>query len=830
MLRLFAGLTEFFHRARGRLVQLDLAPYQKLLADINKLDFEAEADDRLKGRSAGLMARARQGASPDELLIEGFALVRESARRVLAMRPFDVQVLAGIAMHQGKLVEMQTGEGKTLAAVLPAYLNALAGQGVHVLTFNDYLARRDAQWMGPLYRFLGLTVGSVQEGMNAGERRKAYASDVTYVTAKEAGFDYLRDHLCTVQEDLVHRPFHYAIVDEADSILVDEARVPLVIAGSMEARRIDPYRAATMVRSLDAQRHFKTDEFARNVRFTELGFDKLESELGCGSLHAPENLELLTELSLALHARVLLHREVDYIVRDGRIELVDEFTGRVAPNRRWPDGLQAAVEAKEGVRLQPQGIIRGSITLQHFLRLYPKLAGMTATAQPAAEELYTFYELGVVVIPPNRPCIRTDGSDIVFTHKEAKDRALVAEISRVHRTGRPVLVGTASVAESEHLAALLTETGIECQVLNAKNDEHEAQIVAQAALPGAVTISTNMAGRGTDIKLGGDPPQDRQRVKNLGGLYVIGTNRHESRRIDDQLRGRAGRQGDPGESRFFISLEDDLIERYGIRRLLPSSYRDLRQNEPLDDLSASRAIARSQQTIEHQSFEIRRTLWRYASLVENQRKKIHERRQAILLDQEPLNLLATRATERYDQLRRTIGDRVLNQVEKQISLFHIDQCWAEYLVRVADIRDNIHLVVLGGMYDPLDEFHKMVGREFGCLLERIDERIVQTFCSAEITEKGIDLAKEGLAGPSATWTYLISDNPFGDALQRLLRGLKRCLCRRDSGCQELHTFFRTRADGMIPAGKAVAAPIKPTFGRGYLPPLHCRTYCSAVSR
>ncbi|MBN1911478.1 MAG: accessory Sec system translocase SecA2 [Pirellulales bacterium] len=777
MFRIFTELVEFFHRARGRHVQLDLTPYQKLLARISQLNFEAETDDRLKERSASLIARLQQGTSLDDILIEGFTLVRESARRVLAMRPFDVQMLAGIAMHRGKLVEMQTGEGKTLAAVMPAYLNALAGQGVHVLTFNDYLARRDAQWMGPLYRYLGLTVGTVQEGMSPRERREAYASDVTYVTAKEAGFDYLRDHLCTRQEDLVHRPFHYAIVDEADSILIDEARVPLVIAGSAEACHIDPYRAAAIVRNLEAERHFKADEFDRNVRFTELGLDQLESELRCGSLHAPDNLQLLTDLSLALHARVLLQREVDYIVRDGRIELVDEFTGRVAQNRRWPDGLQAAVEAKEGVALQPQGFIRGSITLQHFLRLYPKIAGMTATAQPAAEELYTFYELGVVPIPPNRPFIRTDKPDTIFTHKEAKDLALVAEISHVHRTGRPVLVGTASVAESEHLAALLTDIDIECQVLNARNDEREAQIVAQAALPGAVTISTNMAGRGTDIKLGGDPPQDHQRVKvkDLGGLYVIGTNRHESRRIDDQLRGRAGRQGDPGESRFFISLEDDLIDRYGIRRLLPSRDQDLRQDEPVTDSSVHRAIARAQQTIERQTFEIRRTLWRYASLVENQRQKIHRRRQAILVDQEPLTLLATRATDRYDQLRWTVGDQILHQVEKQITLFQIDQCWVEYLVRVADIRDNIHLVVLGGMYDPLDEFHKMVGREFSSLLEKIDERIIQTFCSAETTEKGIDLAKEGLVGPSSTWTYLISDNPFGDALQRLLRGLKRCL-------------------------------------------------------
>lgn len=775
MLRAIAKLVEFFHRARGQVVELDLTPYRKLLAQINKLDFSAEADDGLKGRWAGLVSRARQGAPVDGLMIEGFALVRESARRVLAMRPFDVQMLAGIALHQGKLAQMQTGEGKTLAAVPPACLNALGDRGVHVLTFNDYLARRDAQWMGPLYRFLGLTVGSVQEGMSARERQIAYACDVTYVTAKEAGFDYLRDHLCTVSDDLVHRPFHYAIVDEADSILIDEARVPLVIAGSADARRIDPYRAAGMIQTLEPRRHFKTDENARNVRFTESGFDRLEAELACSSLHAPGNLELLTELSLALHARVLLHREVDYIVREGRIELVDEFTGRVAQNRRWPDGLQAAVEAKEGVALQPQGIIRGSITLQHFLRLYPILAGMTATAQPAADEFQSFYDLRVVVIPPNRHCIRADRPDMVFTHKEAKTKALVAEICRVHQGGRPILVGTASVAESEQLAARLREAGIVCQVLNARNDEREAQIVTQAALVGAVTISTNMAGRGTDIKLGGDQGEDRRRVMDLGGLYVIGTNRHESRRIDDQLRGRAGRQGDPGESRFFISLEDDLIDRFGIRGLLPSRYQGLLQEGPIDDPAVSRAIARAQQTIERQSFEIRRTLWRYASLVENQRKKVHQRRQAILLGQEPLGLVATRAAERCEQLRRTVAEPVLQQVEKQISLFHIDQCWAEYLARVADIRDNIHLVVLGGMYDPLDEFHKMVGREFGSLLDSIDERIVETFHAAEITDRGIDLAKAGLAGPSATWTYLVSDNPFGDVLQRLLRGLKRCL-------------------------------------------------------
>ncbi len=781
MFRLFARLAEFFYRARGRFVQLDLTRYERILSQIGQHDLTAESDARLKERSTELAARACQGVPLDKLLVEAFALVRESARRVLAMRPFDVQVLAAIAMHQGRLAEMQTGEGKTLAAVLPAYLNALVGRGVHVLTFNDYLARRDAQWMGPVYRFLGLTVAAVQQGMGPAERRGAYACDVTYVTAKEAGFDYMRDHLCLAREDLVHRPFHYAIVDEADSILIDEARVPLVIAGSVEARRVDPYQAAEMIRSLDARRDFETDEFARNVHFTDSGLDRLESQLHCGDLHAPKNLDLVTELSMALHARVLLRREVDYIVRDGEIELVDEFTGRVAENRRWPDGLQAAVEAKEGVPLRPQGTIRGSITLQHFLRLYPKVGGMTATAQAAAEEFQEFYDLAVVVIPPHCPCIRIDAEDVVFTHKEAKHAALVEEITHAKRMGRPVLVGTASVAESEHLAARLAAAGVGCRVLNARNDEQEAAIVAQAALPGAVTISTNMAGRGTDIKLGGDPPRAREGVVALGGLYVIGTNRHESRRIDDQLRGRAGRQGDPGQSRFFISLEDDLMERYGICDLLPQRYRDLRQDGPLTAPAVTQTIARAQRFIESQTFEIRRTLWRYASFVEDQRKTIQRRRQAILRGEIFLGLLAVRATDRYEQLRLTVGDEVLRRVEQQITLFHIDQGWAEHLARVADIRENIHLVVLGANLDPLDEFHKMVGREFGDLQRRIDERILETFSSAEITGNGIDLEKEGLAGPASTWTYLINDHPCGDVLQRLLRGLKRSLVQDVSG-------------------------------------------------
>jgi preprotein translocase subunit SecA len=506
--------------------------------------------------------------------------VREAAQRTLGLRPRDVQVVAALALSRGKVVEMLTGEGKTLAAVIPAFLNALAGKGVHVLTFNDYLARRDAEWMGPIYRLLGLSVGYIQGGMARAERQRAYLADVTYVTAKEAGFDHLRDLLANEPQDLVHRPFHFALVDEADSLLVDEARVPLVIAGSALRGSSSAERLAALVTSLEPSRHFDTDEYGRNVELTEAGLLRVEEELGCGNLLAEENYALLTELNCALHARVLLRRDVDYIVRSGRIELVDEFTGRVVADRHWPDGLQAALEAKEGLPRRPDGRILGSITLQHFLGTYPRLCGMTGTAQDAARELEEFYGLRVVVVPPHRPVARVDHPDVVFTHKEAKEKALVEEIGRTHAAERPVLVGTLTIEESERLASRLQSAGVPCDVLNARNDAREAEIVAPAGALGAVTISTNMAGRGTDIRLGGPDGADRERVDELGGLYVIGTSRHESHRVDLQLRGRAGRQGDAGESRFFVSLEDDLLVRYGVRRLLPERLVPKRRTTP----------------------------------------------------------------------------------------------------------------------------------------------------------------------------------------------------------------------------------------------------------
>jgi len=456
----------------------------------------------------------------------------------------------------------------------------------------------------------------------------------------------------------------------------------------------------------------------------------------------------------------LLHRDIDYIVRKEKIEIVDEFTGRVVEDRHWPDGLQAAVEAKEKLRLGSGGSILGSITLQHFLELYPKISGMTATAQPAADELKQFYGLTVVVVPPNRPCIRQDHPDEIFTHKEAKTEALIQELKHCHETGRPVLVGTASVEESEELATALEKRGISCQVLNAKNDELEAQIIAQAGSPGSVTISTNMAGRGTDIKLGGDKEQERDKIVELGGLYVIGTNRHESLRVDQQLRGRAGRQGDPGSSRFFTCLEDNLIQRYNIRNLLPKKYRSLNQEQSIGNPLVHKQIDHGQRIIEGQNFEIRKTLWKYSILVEKHREMIQNRRQEILGDGSDLDFLEDAAPKRYSRLLSLTGKDKVHNIEQRITLYAIDRCWSDHLAKIADIREGIHLTSVAGQ-SPIREFHKIVDQEFQQLEHKIDDTILQTFKSLPITDKGVDLDDAGIRGPSSTWTYVITDNQFG---------------------------------------------------------------------
>ena len=586
--------------------RLKLKGYRDKVELIRKRNLETWDDGQLQAESLRLQQEAKSGAPLDELLIDAYALVCEAAKRTLGLQPYDVQIMAAIALHEGFLIEQHTGEGKTLSAVMPAYLNALTGAGVHVLTFNDYLANRDAEWMGPIYRFLGLTVKSVQAGMSMSGKREAYAADITYVTAKEAGFDYLRDTIALCEADTVHRPFHYVIVDEADSLLLDEARVPLVIAGEPGSSERDGIRFAEVARQLKQDVHYDFDEFQRNVYLNEVGAAKAEELLGCGNLYDSHNSHLLSSLNCALHAKLLLKKDVDYIVRDGKIELIDEYTGRVAENRHLPEGLQAALAAKEGLQLKAGGKILGTITLQHFLSLYPKICGMTATAHVSAMEFEAIYALQVVQIQPNRPNIRIDRPHRIYTHKEAKFKALVQEIASVHVTGRPILIGTSSVEESDMLAKKLAALGIPCHVLNAKNDAKEAEIIAKAGEIGAVTVSTNMAGRGVDIRLGGGNPTQAEAVAKLGGLYVIGTHVHESMRIDDQLRGRSGRQGDPGASVFFVSLEDELMLRFGIDKAIPPAYRDLRQDDALEESVLRSKIEHIQRVIMGQNFDIHR--------------------------------------------------------------------------------------------------------------------------------------------------------------------------------------------------------------------------------
>lgn len=773
MIRNDIPLKHHLARLRGTHVELDLSTYDTSLTTIETLGdtLRELTDEALRERSRQLKERQdADDSAPSDSRLVAFALAREAAHRTLGMRPYVEQLVAGLAMAEGNVVEMQTGEGKTLAAVLPAAYHALSGRGVHVLTFNDYLAERDALWMGPVYAALDLTVGFVRDGMDAATRRHAYAADVTYVTAKEAGFDHLRDMLATDTDQLVHRPFHVALLDEADSLLIDEARVPLVIAGRAESAESAAGRLAQLVRHLEVGRDYDTDEYGRNVELTELGFDRAEETLGCGNLLDDTNYHLLTQLNCALHAQVLLHKDADYIVRQGKLELIDEHTGRVVDDRHWPDGLQAALEAKEGLVRSGDGHILGSVTLQHFLTAYPKLCGMTGTAQDAAQEIWDLYGLGVVVIPTHRPMIRRDQPDMVFTHREAKEQALVEEVRKSHALGRPVLVGTLTVAESERLARRLEEAEIPCRVLNAKDDSREADIVAQAGRSGSVTIATNMAGRGTDICLGDG-------VAALGGLYVIASHRHESRRVDQQLRGRAGRQGDPGESRAFISLEDELLVRYGLHNLIPPALLPEPQLEPLGNPIIRKEIARAQRIIEGQHLEIRKTLYKYAQPIEDQRNLLLRWRQELLLGQQSPGLWCrshdeddhTELGKIYHRLEQTVGEKVMQQAEILITLHHIDRAWNEHLSLVADLREGNHLVGLGGE-DPLTRFRLETAEAFHQMQQEIEERVLNSLRDLRLSSDGLQIDDLGLRGPSATWTYLINDDPFRDQLGMMLTG------------------------------------------------------------
>ncbi|CAH1191160.1 Protein translocase subunit SecA [Paenibacillus auburnensis] len=709
--------------------QNKLKVYRDKTELIKKRNMGAWDDKQLQAESLRLQKEARSGTPLDKLLIDAYALVCEAAKRKLGLQPYDVQIMAAIALHERNLIEQHTGEGKTLSAVMPAYLNALTGQGVHVLTFNDYLAKRDAEWMGPVYRFLGLTVNSVQAGMSLYEKREAYAKDITYVTAKAAGFDYLRDTIALSEADTVHRPFHYVIVDEADSLLLDEARVPLVISGDSPSSRSDGFRFAEVARQLKQAEHYDFDEFQRNVYLNEAGAEKAESLLGCGNLYDSHNSHLLTSLNCALHAESLLKKNIDYIVRDGKIELIEEYTGRVAENRYLPDGLQAALTAKEGLSSTTSGKILGTITIQHFISLYPQICGMTATAHASARDFEDVYALQVVQIPPNRPNIRIDYPHRIYTHKEAKLKALVQEISSVHRTERPILIGTSSVEESAILAEALAAAGVPCHVLNAKNDAEEANIIAKAGETGAVTVSTNMAGRGVDIRLGGGDPAQAEVVAKLGGLYVIGTHVNESVRIDDQLRGRSGRQGDPGASVFYVSMEDELLLRFGIHKAV----RDPKQDKALEEPLLSNKITSIQRIVMGQNFDIHKELNCYSDMVEDQRRLLYEERLRILK-----------------------GEKPMSPSEQRVRLFYIDEFWAEHLAFISYLRESIHLESLASR-SPIDEFHAQITEAYEQIPAKVNSASEKMLERLGGSNDPAEWEKLGLKSPASTRTYIIND-------------------------------------------------------------------------
>lgn len=769
MKAMFTAIAQFIHRLR-RGITLSNSRFEAMVDDANNVAIDTAnlSDRQLREQFEQLRRQINEGASFDVVCVQAFATIREVAKHTVLMRPYDVQMLAAFAMHSGKCVEMQTGEGKTLAAAVVVALRALTGHGVHVLTFNDYLAKRDAEWMGPLYQFLGLTVAHVIQGMSNEDRRDAYHCDITYVTAKEAGFDFLRDQLCHKADHRVQRGFHFAIVDEADSILIDEARIPLVIATEAEKDETNLHEIVKLIQPLQKGNHYEIKSSGRNISLTDAGVRWIERKLGIKELHSETNMHLLARINLALQAEELLHRDIDYIVRDNAIEVIDEFTGRVAENRKWPGGLQAALEAKEGLDIQPQGRILNSITLQQFVGQYAGLAGMTGTANEATEELDQFYNLKFVIVPPNKPCIRVDHPDQIFATKKAKLAALVQEIKGQHESGRPILIGTASVEESEMLARKLVEVAVQCRVLNAANDDLEAEIISDAGALGAVTISTNMAGRGTDIRLGGSQHHAAHRVVELGGLYVIGTNRHESRRIDNQLRGRSGRQGDPGESRFFVSLEDNLIARYGIANLVRPP--DDINNQPIRDEQTAQRIAHVQRVIEGEGFEIRRTLRVYSHLLEIQRRMICKDREALLVGTKPPQALRKRDPELRERLVATWGEACIEESERVLTLIHLDWLWSDHLAHAAEIREGIHLVSFGG-YNAYDVFNKEMSLEFNAFIAHVEEKVVETVRTATFTADGIDLEEQGLRAPSSTWTFMINDNPRGAVLNQIIRGL-----------------------------------------------------------
>jgi len=690
------------------------------------------------------------------------AIARVAAQRSTGLTPFDVQLLGALRMMAGDVIEMGTGEGKTLSGAIAAAGYALAGRNVHVVTINDYLARRDAEWVGPLIEALGLTVGWITADSTPAQRRAAYECDVTYGSVNEIGFDVLRDQLVTDVADLVAPNPDVAIVDEADSVMVDEALVPLVLAGTShrETPKLEIVRlVGELVADKHADRYFATDDDNRNVHLTEAGAQRLERALGGIDLYAEENVATtLTEVNVALHAHVLLARDVHYIVRDGAVQLINASRGRIAALQRWPDGLQAAVEAKEGIETTETGEVLDTITVQALINRYPTVCGMTGTALAAGEQLRQFYSLAVSPIPPNTANVRVDEPDRVYVSVGAKNDAIVDHIIEVHATGQPILVGTQDVAESEDLHARLVRRGVPAVVLNAKNDEEEARVIAEAGTLGAVTVSTQMAGRGTDIRLGGSDEADHDQVAELGGLHLIGTGRHRTERLDNQLRGRAGRQGDPGSSVFFASWEDDVVAAHLEPGKLPD---ECDETGRVTSPKATALLDHAQRVAEGRLLDVHANTWRYNQLIAQQRAIIVERRNRLLSTAAAREELKELTRGRYDELAGSASEEDLERICRTIMLFHLDRGWADHLAYLSDIRESIHLRALGRQ-NPLDEFHRLAVDAFANLAADAIEASQQTFETANvlIDEPGLDLSK--LARPTSTWTYMVHDNPLRD--------------------------------------------------------------------
>ncbi len=827
-----------------------LAELVPLVNDLEP-DMEALSDAELAHQTVLFRERLDHGETLEDLLVEAYATVREAARRTLGQRHFDVQLMGGMALHFGWIAEMKTGEGKTLVSTLPVYLNALSGRGVHIITVNDYLARRDAEWMGQVHRFLGLTVGRVGPDVSDPvSKRAAYDCDLTYGTNTEFGFDYLRDNMARARDAMVQRGHVYAIVDEVDSILIDEARTPLIISGPADEAAKLYYQFAGIARTLRRDTDYEVDEEKRVVVPTEEGIAKVEKQLGVGNLYDLVSINYVHQLTQALRAKELYHRDKDYLVADGEVKIVDEFTGRTLEGRRWSDGLHQAVEAKERVRIKEENHTWATVTLQNYFRLYEKLAGMTGTAETEAAEFANTYDMPVVPIPTNLPLQRRDEADLIYKSEAAKFGAVVADIEERHQQGQPVLVGTASVAKSEVLSQLLTQRGIEHQVLNAKQHAREAEIVAQAGRLGRVTVATNMAGRGVDILLGGNPEglalqearaqgldldadegraelqairrrwdercaEEGEQVRKLGGLYVLGSERHESRRIDNQLRGRSGRQGDPGESRFFLSLEDELMRLFATGAMQWVMTKALPEDVPIEAKMVSRAIERAQNTVEGRNAEIRKDVLKYDEVLDKQRKVVYERRLQIIdgedlqarteeLLEETIDALVAascpseypeewdlegllREVEQYYPTQFTVeelaeaasttqlseslltegldyyrgrddtfpgGAEEARQVEREVMLQIIDQRWRDHLAEMDYLREGINLRAMG-QQDPLVAWQKDGFEMFEQMMSSIDDDYLRYVLHVQVVREAApepDLSRA---------SYLAADDPVG---------------------------------------------------------------------